>query len=66
MDAGLIREYIAFKPNGNFPSPEFSEEGLGAMENQNLHGLRHPDMIIITPEEFKLERPTDWQSTEGK
>ncbi|MDX2432666.1 MAG: type IX secretion system sortase PorU, partial [Bacteroides sp.] len=55
MDADLIREYIAFKPDGNFPSPEFSGEGLGVMENQNLHGLRHPDMIIITPEKFKLE-----------
>jgi len=47
-----IREYIAFNPDGSFPSPDYTSEGLGSMENQNLHGLAHPDMVIITPTEF--------------
>ena len=47
-----IREFIAFNVNGSFPSPGYSGEGVGAMENQNLHGLQHPDMIILTPEIF--------------
>ena len=55
MNASQIREYIAFNPSGDFPSPEFSGEGLGAVDNQNLHGLKHPDMVIITPEVFREE-----------
>ncbi|MEN8229850.1 MAG: type IX secretion system sortase PorU [Bacteroidota bacterium] len=46
------REFIAFDVNGSFPSPDYSGEDVGAMENQNLHGLQHPDMIILTPEIF--------------
>lgn len=55
MNSSQIREYIAFNPNGSFPSPEFSGEGLGVVDKQNLHGLKHPDMIIITPEVFREE-----------
>ena len=55
MPADQIREYVAFKPDGSFPAPLYSGEGLGAMENQNLHGLGHPDMVIITPEKFLEE-----------
>ena len=47
-----MREFIAFNVNGSFPSPGYSGEGVGAIENQNLHGLQHPDMIILTPEIF--------------
>ena len=47
-----IREFIAFRVNGDFPTPQYSGEGLGAIENQDLHGLQHPDMVIITPEVF--------------
>lgn len=50
MDASLIREYIAFRPDGAFPSPEISGEGLGKVDKQDLHGLGHPDMLIVTPE----------------
>ncbi len=55
MDADQIREYVAFKPGGEFLTPQYSGEGLGAMENQDLHGLGHPDMVIIVPEKFKEE-----------
>ena len=53
-----IREFVAFKTDGDFPTPEYSEEGLGAIENQDLHGLHHPEMVIITPEVF-LEQARD-------
>ena len=44
-----IREYVSFNPlSQNIPIPEFEgEEGLGLIENQNLHGEQSPDMIII-------------------
>ena len=55
MDAGILREYVAFKPGGDFPTPLYTGEGLGAIANQNLHGSGHPDMVIITPESFLEE-----------
>ncbi len=55
MDAARLREYVAFDPDGSFPVPQYAGEGLGAIENQNLHGLGHPDMLIITPEELLSE-----------
>jgi hypothetical protein len=47
-----IREFIAFNVDGVFPSPEYTGAGLGKIANQDLHGLQHPDMIILTPEIF--------------
>jgi hypothetical protein len=52
LETSGIREFIAFLPDGTFPTPGYSGEGLGAIENQDLHGLQNPDMIIIAPEEF--------------
>jgi hypothetical protein len=49
------REFIAFRPEGNYPSPDYSSEGLGSVTNQDLHGLSHPEMIILTPELFLEE-----------
>ncbi len=49
------REFIAFRPEGNYPSPDYSSEGLGPMANQDLHGLGHPEMLILTPELFLEE-----------
>ncbi|MEA3460576.1 MAG: type IX secretion system sortase PorU, partial [Bacteroidota bacterium] len=49
------REFIAFRPGGSFPSPDYSSEGLGHVANQDLHGLNHPDMVILTPELFLEE-----------
>ena len=54
METHENREFIAFNVNGDFPSPGYSEEeGLGAIESQNLHGISHADMIILTPEIFR-------------
>ena len=52
VETGELREFIAFRADGGFPSPGFGEGEGGAVENQNLHGLQVPDMIIITPEVF--------------
>jgi len=46
------REFIAFRPDGDYPTPGYTGEGLGAVANQDLHGLTHPDMLILTPEIF--------------
>lgn len=58
LETNQTREFIAFNIDGSFPSPNYTDEGLGAIENQNLHGLQHPDLIIITPEIF-LEAAQD-------
>lgn len=43
------REYIAFNPNGTFPSPTLK----GTVSNQDLHGIREtPDMIIVAPRQW--------------
>jgi hypothetical protein len=49
------REFIAFRPEGNYPSPDYSSEGLGSVANQDLHGLGHPEMLILSPEIFLEE-----------
>src|SRR5690554_5910582 len=46
--SGILREYAAFSPNGNFPEPEM----VGEVENQNLHGLGTPEYVIITHPAF--------------
>ncbi|MFM2307249.1 MAG: type secretion system sortase PorU [Bacteroidota bacterium] len=43
-----LREFIAFNTNGAFGNPEL----IGKVENQNLHALGQPDMLIITADEF--------------
>ena len=57
------REYVAFNPSKVSLSPVF----VGSVGNQDIHGLETPDMVIITPTEFKsaaervanLHRETD-------
>ncbi len=49
------REFIAFRSDGSYPSPDYSSEGLGPVANQDLHGLNHPEMLIVTPELFLEE-----------
>ena len=58
IETNSHREFIAFQPDGNFLSPDYTSEGLGLVANQNLHGLSHPDMIILTPELFLEEAET--------
>ncbi len=47
-DASILREYVAFDPNGNFPTPN----NIGSVQNQNLHALAQTDMLIISPSKF--------------
>lgn len=43
--AQLNREYIAFNPSATFPTPT----GVGNINNQDLHALEIPDMVILAP-----------------
>jgi len=55
LETDEMREFVAFDKSGDFPTPEMSGEGLGEVQNQDLHGLGHPDMVIIAPEIFLEE-----------
>lgn len=46
-----LRRFIAFDPLSDFPGFEKVEE----LNNQNLHGLSTPDMLIITSPDFKTQ-----------
>jgi len=46
-----LRWFIAFDPLSDFPGVENIED----LNNQNLHGLPTPDMVIITTPDFKSE-----------
>ncbi len=43
-----LKEYAVFDPDGNLPEPK----AVGEVENQNLHGLETPELIIIAHPEF--------------
>ena len=43
------REFVAFNPS----KVARAVESAGNVSNQDLHGLESPDMLIITPEEYK-------------
>lgn len=43
--AQLDRIYVAFNPAASFPTPE----GVGNIDNQDLHALETPDMVILAP-----------------
>jgi hypothetical protein len=47
--AVTVREYVAFRPTGNFPEPET----VGEVANQNLHALDVPDFVIVTHPDFR-------------
>lgn len=44
-DNTSLREYVVVNPEGSFDSPTV----IGAIENQDLHALEQPDLVIITP-----------------
>lgn len=46
--ASTLREYLVFRPAGNFPEADFA----GEVANQNLHGMDVPEFLIITHPEF--------------
>lgn len=50
-DSDGNHEYIAFNSSANYPSPEFVEK----VANQNLHSEAIPEMIVITPPEFRTQ-----------
>jgi len=58
LETNSHREFIAFRPDGNFLSPDYTSEGLGPVANQDLHGLDHPALVILTPELFLEEAET--------
>lgn len=43
-----LREFVAFNPSAGFPNPGFAER----INNQNLHAIGEPDLIIVSPTEF--------------
>ena len=48
LEAGL-RRYAVFTPRGTFARPTL----VGNVSNQNLHSTPVPDMVIITPSEYR-------------
>ena len=45
------RQYVAFDPTSTL----YELDGYKVIENQNLHGLTTPDMLIITNHEFMMQ-----------
>ncbi len=43
------RRYVAFSPGGTFARPTF----VGQVANQDLHSQPVPDMVIITPSDYR-------------
>jgi len=43
-----LREYVAFNPSASLPSPSLK----GKVDNQNLHAVDVPDMVILTIDDF--------------
>jgi len=48
----FIREFVAFDAGGSFPAPVYQGEGLGKVENQNIHGAGFPQYIVVTHPDF--------------
>ncbi len=46
--SSILKEFIAF-------SSAFSPELIGAVANQNIHGIAVPDFVIVTHPDFKSE-----------
>ncbi len=44
----ILKEFVAFNPNANFPSPIVGEQ----IENQNIHGIDDVHMAIIYHKDF--------------
>lgn len=42
------REYVAFNTNGSFPSPT----GMGTVQNQDIHAMDVPNLLIISPKQY--------------
>lgn len=46
-----LKEFVAFNKDGNLPQPIFEE----TVENQNIHGIDVPDMLIVAHPLFEGE-----------
>lgn len=55
LETDVHREFVAFRTTGDYPAPGFSGEGEGRVDNQDLHGLDHPALLIITTEDLLEE-----------
>lgn len=51
VPAGNLRTFVVFDPSANLPAPS----PIGAIPNQNLHGLATPNLLIVTTPEFGAE-----------
>jgi len=62
-----LREFVTFRENGAFPSPQITGEGLGFIDNQDIHGLADPDMIILSHADFlpAANRLADYRRSEA-
>jgi hypothetical protein len=58
LETDRHREFVAFRTEGDYPVPDYTGEGLGLQANQDLHGLSHPALVIITPAIFLEEANT--------
>ena len=47
-----LKEFVAFKEDGNFLSPQLSGNELGIINNQDLHGIGNPDLVIVSYKDF--------------
>lgn len=46
-----LHEFVVFNTSGSFPAPN----AVGAVANQNLHGLNQPDMIVVVSDALRPE-----------
>ena len=49
---GVLREFVAFNMQGDFPSPSWQGDDVGRISNQDLHGTVQIDYILISHPDF--------------
>lgn len=50
--AGNLHEYVAVDITSTIPSPSYTGDKTGWIDNQNLHGIRSVDLVIVTHPDF--------------
>jgi hypothetical protein len=50
--ADELHEYVAFDSTSGFYTPEFISENKGKIANQNLHGLKSANLVIVSHPDF--------------
>jgi Peptidase family C25. len=51
----VLHEFVAFNSNSELLHPEFISDNNGKVPNQNLHGLKYSDLLIVSPPAFLSE-----------